>query len=299
MVERCEVCGVLLRPSSRPRKATCERGACARESLRRIESTPGARACPVCGRRAGDGDETCGDEYCRGEIGSRRDRARAEGERQAAKEAVTREVERGLRASGAVPAGARAVVLPATDRPIVPQDPSRRTLFAERLSELMDDAAADPDGPTGDPVWPEAPSSAADALARAACASCRGLCCRHGEPHAFLRPATLRRYLRRHPEQTPEQALRAYLNFIPAESTAGSCIYHGRQGCALPRAMRSDVCNRYLCEDLERLQKAADAPPVVAVGFEDDRLVRVSLLGPDGVRTLSEAPAPAPAPPAR
>src|SRR5581483_3527957 len=140
MVERCEVCGVLLRPSSRPRKATCERGACAREYRRRIESTPGARACPVCGRRAGAGDEACGDEYCREELRSRRERARAEGERLAAKEAAAREVERGLRASGAVPPGARAAVLPATDRPIVPQDPARRTLFAERLSELMDDA---------------------------------------------------------------------------------------------------------------------------------------------------------------
>src|SRR5579862_7487974 len=244
MVERCEVCGVLLRPSSRPHKATCERGACAKEYRRRIESVPGARVCPVCGRRAGGGDGTCGDEYCRGEVASRRERTRAEEERRAAREASAREIERGLRGSGAVLEGARVAVLPATDRPMVPQDPARRTLFAERLSEIVDDAAADPDGPTGDPAWPEAPSSPADALSRAACASCRGLCCRHGEPHAFLRPATLRRYFRQHPEETPAQALRAYLNFIPAESASGSCIYHGRQGCALPRAMRSDVCNR-------------------------------------------------------
>ena len=290
MVERCAVCGVLLRPGSLPRKATCERGACAREYRRRIESTPGARACPVCGRAAVEGGETCGEDYCRSEAESRRDRRRAEQERLAAKEAAAGRVERELRASGAIPPEARPAVLPATDRPIVPQDPSRRTLFAERLAEVMADAAADPDGPTGDPPWPEAPSSPADALARAACASCRGLCCKHGEPHAFLRPATLRRYLRQNPGQTPAQALQAYLDLIPAESTAGSCIYHGRQGCTLPRGMRSDVCNRYLCDDLERLQKAGDAPPVLAVGFEEDRLIRVSLLGPDGSTTLSEAP---------
>ena len=154
--------------------------------------------------------------------------------------------------------------------------------------------AADPNGPTGDAASPEPPASAVEALERAACASCRGLCCRHGEPHAFLRPATVRRTLKLHPGWTAAQALEAYLSFIPAESTAGSCIYHGSRGCALPRAMRSDVCNRYLCDDLERLQKAAaDAavlPPVLAVGFDEDRLVRVSLIEGDAVRTLPDPP---------
>jgi hypothetical protein len=308
MPERCAVCDVLLRPSKRPRKATCERGACAREYRQRVEAA-GGRPCPVCGRPA-DG-ETCGDDYCRGEAESRRARKDLEAERLAAKEAAARRVEEGLRAAGALPSEARAVVLPATDRPLISRDPSRGTLFAERLAELLEDAAADPDGPTGDPPSPEGPVSPSDALARSACASCRGLCCRHGEPHAFLRPATLRRYLKLHPGETPARALEEYLSRIPTESVAGSCIYHGRQGCALPRSMRSDVCNRYLCDDLERLLAASrdnpasqnrHAPPVVAVGFEEDRLVRVSLLAADGVRTLSEPPSgpgPAAAPPAR
>ncbi len=58
--------------------------------------------------------------------------------------------------------------------------------------------------------------------------------------------------------------------------------------------MRSDVCNRYLCEDLERLQSVVaegkTVPPILAVGFDDDRLVRVSLMQGDAVRTLSEGP---------
>jgi hypothetical protein len=210
---------------------------------------------------------------------------------------VTRKVEEELRQSRAVPPQALTAILPAHDRRLQPLDPVRRTLFAERLAGLMDDAAADPAGPTGDPPVPEQPATPTEALTRAACASCRGLCCRHGEPHAFIRPSTLRRHLKLHPEQTPAQALQSYLSHIPAESTAGSCIYHGRQGCTLPRAMRSDACNRYLCDDLERLQKVATAdapvPPILAVGFDEDRLVRVSLLQADGVRTISEAP-PAP-----
>jgi hypothetical protein len=297
MVERCAVCGVLLRPWSLPRKETCERGTCAHEYRRRIWAEPGARACPICGRRIGPGiaGASCGEVYCREELDSRLNRARREQERREAKEAAARQIEVQLQESRAVPPNTLTAVLPAHDRPLAPQDPARRKLFAERLAGIMEDAAADPAGPTGDPPYPEVPASPCDRLARTACASCRGLCCKHGEQHAFIRPATLRRYLKLHPDQTPVQALETYLSHIPAESTAGSCIYHGRQGCTLPRALRSDVCNHFICDDLERLQKVVaafgeNAPPVVAVGFDEDRLVRVSLMDSDGVRTISEAP---------
>jgi len=301
MVERCAVCGVLLRPSSRPPRATCERGACAREYRRRIHSVPGNRACVICGRWIGSGSagDTCGEEYCREGVELREARACRERDRRETREAVSRKIEADLRPSEAP--NALTAVLPAQDRPLLPQDPVRRTLFAERLAGVMEDAAADQDGPTGDPPVPELPATAAETLTRAACMSCRGHCCRHGDLHAFIRPATLRRHLKLHPEQTPAQALQVYLSHIPSEATAGSCIYHGRRGCALPRAMRSDVCNRYLCEDLERLQSVVAPgkaiPPILAVGFDEDRLVRVSLLQGDAVRILSEgSPAPLPAP---
>ncbi|MBV8881519.1 MAG: hypothetical protein JO332_16250 [Planctomycetaceae bacterium] len=296
MAERCPVCSILLRPARHPRPPTCERSACIQEYRRRIQEVPGARPCPVCGRRI-DPDvpgESCGDVYCREELGSRLDRMRREQERREKKDATALQVEAELRRSGEFAGGLVTAALPAHDRPLEAQHPSRRTLFAERLAGIVEDAAADPEGPTGDPTSPEAPTGPADVLARAACASCRGHCCRHGADHAFLRPATLRRYLKTHPEETPAQALQSYLRRIPADAVAGSCLYHGRQGCTLPRGMRSDVCNRYLCEDLERLQKTVaareGAPPIVAVGFDEDRLVRVSLLGADGVRTLSEGP---------
>lgn len=295
-----------MRPTSRPHLPTCEKSACVHEYRRRVWAVPGARACPVCGRRIDPGNsaDTCGEAYCREEFDSRLHRARREVERREAREAAARTVEADLKASGAVSKEALTVVLPSHDRPILRPHPERRTLFAERLAGVMDDAVADPEGPTGDPPSGEAPAGPADVLARAACTACRGLCCKHGEQHAFIRPATLRRYLKQHPGRTPAQALQDYLGRIPAESTFGSCLYHGRQGCTLPRSMRSDVCNRFLCDDLERLQKfvggEAPSPPVVAVGFDEDRLVRVSLMDRDGVRTLSEAPpgaAPGPAAP--
>ncbi|HZE99358.1 MAG TPA: hypothetical protein VE981_20305, partial [Planctomycetota bacterium] len=59
----------------------------------------------------------------------------------------------------------------------------------------------------------------------------------------------------------------------------------------LPRAMRSDVCNRYLCEELDRLPNSTAA--VLAVGFDGSRYVRTSVLEGGVLRTVDEAP-PAP-----
>ncbi|HEV3028934.1 MAG TPA: hypothetical protein VG457_15250, partial [Planctomycetota bacterium] len=159
MAERCAVCGILLRPRSRPRMATCERGTCAHEYRRRLWAEPGARACPICGRRIAPGDAgaSCAEDYCREELDSRLHRARREQERREAKETAARQLEVQLQLSRSVPSDARTAVLPAHDRPLRPQDPARRTLFAERLAGIMDNAAADPGGPTGDPPYPEAP----------------------------------------------------------------------------------------------------------------------------------------------
>src|SRR5436190_6895209 len=279
MVERCPVCAILLRPRSRPRLPTCERASCVHEYRRRVWAVPGARACPVCGRRIDplNPADTCGEPYCAEEFMSRLYRVRDAQERRAAKEAAAEMLVAGLRESGAVPAGALTAVLPAQDLPVGPPPPERRTLFAERLAGVLDDAAADPEGPVGDPVPAEA-----TALVRAACTSCRGSCCKLGEDHAFLRPATLRRFLKAHPELTRAQALQKYLDRLPEESVAGSCLYHGIRGCALPREMRSDVCNRFHCDDLEKLtvdvSAAQNREHIVAVGFDRDRLVRVSIL---------------------
>jgi hypothetical protein len=259
-----------------------------KEYRRRIDAIPGARACPVCGRRATE--ESCGDAACRSELESRSLRIREDRERRERKGVLARQLEQELRSRGDLPDSAAAALLPATDRPLRRQDPARRTLFAERLADLMETAAADPDGPTGERAEPERPPTEDERLIGAACGSCRGHCCRHGEDHAFLRPATLRRHWRAHPELTPQQVREEYLRRLPDESVAGSCIYHGRGGCALPRAMRSDVCNRYHCEDLEALRKTAGAGPVLVLGFDKDRYVRASLLDGGGVRTVAEAP---------
>ena len=127
--------------------------------------------------------------------------------------------------------------------------------------------------------------------------ACRGFCCRLGEDHAFLRPATLRRFHRAHPELTGPQVVDAYLACVPKESAEGGCVFQGRQGCALPRAMRSDVCNRYLCEDLERAGTlaAGTGKPLLAVSIDGETPLRTVLIEEGQVRQLDEAlPPPAP-----
>jgi len=256
------------------------------EYRRRIDAIPGARACPICGTA------DCDQAFCREEIEVWQDRLRRESEGPQAKEAAAAAIDRELRARrpGEIPASAVLVVLPASTRAVVPQHPERRTLMRERLTGLIEDADADPDGPTGDPVAADAPRSPADLLTRGACTACRGHCCRLGEDHAFLRPATLRRFHKAHPGMTAGQVVDAYVARVPAESVEGSCVFQGREGCTLPRSMRSDVCNRYLCEDLERAQKTAADAPALAVCFEGITPVRTVLIEAGRIRPIDEAP---------
>src|SRR4051812_17737201 len=101
-----------MRPSARPRRPTCETGGCMREDRRRIDATPGARACPICGTA------DCDQDFCREELGARADRVRRESEGKLAKEAAAAAIDRDLRSRrpGEIPASAVLVVLPASTR---------------------------------------------------------------------------------------------------------------------------------------------------------------------------------------
>jgi len=237
MAQRCPVCKHLMRPPAGLPRPTCERPDCIRQHRERLSKIPGMRACVICGSRA-DAD-CCGSPYCRETLDARARRDRMQRERLETRDATVTALDRELRrrTSARIPASAVSAPLPASDRPAVSQHPARKLLFAERLAAIVEVAEADPAGPTGDPAAPEQPKDDRDALARAGCASCRGLCCRLGEDHAFLRPATLRRYLRANPALSSAQAMQAYLGHVPRESIEGSCLYHGRDGCALPRAL--------------------------------------------------------------
>jgi hypothetical protein len=88
-----------------------------------------------------------------------------------------------------------------------------------------------------------------------ACSCCKGRCCEGGADHAYLKVETIRRYRAEHPDQRPRDVLAAYLDRVGHRSYEGSCIFHQGDGCALPRTMRADLCNRHYCKALLEFQR--------------------------------------------
>ncbi|MEO0990611.1 MAG: hypothetical protein AAFX00_06650 [Pseudomonadota bacterium] len=73
---------------------------------------------------------------------------------------------------------------------------------------------------------------------------------------AFLTADVIARARAAFSGDTAEELLGRYVSALPKRSVRGSCVYHGAKGCGLVRELRSDVCNRYACADLEALPKA-------------------------------------------
>ncbi len=88
----------------------------------------------------------------------------------------------------------------------------------------------------------------------AACARCKGGCCALGGDTGFLQDEDVGRMRQRNPEVSEEEVVDAYLALVPEEAISESCVYHGAEGCALPRAMRNNQCNTFYCKPLRTLR---------------------------------------------
>jgi len=95
-----------------------------------------------------------------------------------------------------------------------------------------------------------------------ACAVCRGVCCTTGGKNAYIKKETILRYMHRHPDQKPEQVLAAYMDHLGKKTFIDSCVYHTVIGCSLPRNMRADTCNEFLCDTLIELDRLLNKTPV-------------------------------------
>jgi hypothetical protein len=110
-----------------------------------------------------------------------------------------------------------------------------------------------------------------------ACANCRGYCCTTGADHAWLDQSAISRYIASTPGIRPREVLEAYLSRLPHKSCQGSCVFHTANGCALPRSMRSDVCNNYYCgglEDFWRLLGGSEATRALVVAMDGNSVAR-------------------------
>ncbi len=138
----------------------------------------------------------------------------------------------------------------------------RRERYRAHLLKIIDEAA----GMAGAAAMPAAaaPEAAGEsALPGRLCALCGGGCCTHGGDEAYLSAATMRRFMDAQPGLSHEEVAAAYLGRVTDKTQTGSCINHTGQGCSLPKEMRSDICNRFSCESLARLQAAQRGPDAV------------------------------------
>lgn len=125
------------------------------------------------------------------------------------------------------------------------------------------------------PLRPE-PDGFAGAVARAACALCKGWCCKGGGEHGYLDERTMARVRAARPELDARAVIRLYVDRVPRQGYDGSCIFHGAEGCTLDRSLRSDVCNSYFCSALGNFVTAADDAASVVLVSGEGAAARVS-----------------------
>jgi hypothetical protein len=172
------------------------------------------------------------------------------------------------------------------DTRLTPVTAARRAAHRAHLDSLLEQ-------PAGADIQPLAPAAAASTLGAQEgrlCAQCGGRCCSHGgQRHAFITLPQLLRWQRAEPGRSLPDAVGYFMERLPPGHVAASCLYHGPQGCALPREHRADVCNAHTCDALDRVQATLrDAPQAafVAVTLSGDDAVRSALVQAEATRHL-------------
>lgn len=162
--------------------------------------------------------------------------------------------------------------VPANRRPLTVLPAERKEPFRENLRRVIAAAFAEPPPPAASTAGPPVGAmgmeeTGAGPIVTAACALCEGYCCRQGREHAYLLVETVRRYRAAHPGATGEDVLQAYEAYLGGETYADSCVFHHRDGCRLPRSLRSATCNEFICDELGDLQRRCAAAPGVRCFF--------------------------------
>lgn len=142
------------------------------------------------------------------------------------------------------------IELPGLDRPLRAVGQKRRKIFAAFLEALIGEVAR-PRGKRAE--MPKPPPEAT--MFVDACTACRGHCCAKGGNDAYLDENAIALAWARHARLSKRALMQRYLDAIPRQAFADSCIFHAKDGCSLPRSLRAPICNAYLCGPLERTMK--------------------------------------------
>jgi hypothetical protein len=160
------------------------------------------------------------------------------------------------------------VMVPRNDKAAVPISPERVRRLRKHLVVVLRKLRTmkNPDYSVP-PLRPE-PEGFEGRVARTACSLCKGSCCENGKDHAFLDEGTMARVRRARPTLDGRAVLRLYVERVPEVGYKDSCIFHGKQGCALDRSLRSDVCNSYFCGGLQVYMTGDDTvtPTMIIAG---------------------------------
>jgi len=170
------------------------------------------------------------------------------------------------------------LVVPANTRRVTVLPPHRRAAFRAHLRSILDEATQrGVFNRVAPAVTTTVDVSEPPAQFAAACSACRGHCCSGGGDHAYLDLDNIHRYAARS-GGSKQGVLRAFMRRLPESSYHGSCVFHASTGCALPREMRSAVCNAFYCQALEQHRaraKSGEAAPTLIGAADGLRLIRL------------------------
>jgi hypothetical protein len=188
-------------------------------------------------------------------------------------------------------------VVPYTPRQEAPLSDARRLEMARHIEKVVAEAEAlSGTQPSLDLEQPILTPSQERILGEG-CARCRGFCCDQGAMNmAFLTVNTILRFRNAYPGMTTEEVRAAYVGRIRGHCFDNACVYQHVDGCALPREMRSDVCNGYLCEGLKHLvQQWREGAPEKAflVAAQDQVGIRAAAFVEEGASQVAEVGVPA------
>jgi hypothetical protein len=152
-----------------------------------------------------------------------------------------------------IPLGHSATSRPADDRVLK---------YSEHLQKLIREASEHPDESNANKsenigreiqkteIW-SSKNSELQIINDRLCGMCKGGCCTQGGETAYISVRTIRRFMDKHPNLSDDEILDAYLSKIGDETITDACINQTSSGCALPREMRSNTCNRFYCDALK------------------------------------------------
>lgn len=169
------------------------------------------------------------------------------------------------------PANASLVFLPRNTHRLTPISGARVEALRRHLEQIVTVARTLPDQDADAVTETSATTNGVDAQQStlpalgAACGLCGGHCCATGGNSAWLEPGTIRRLQWQDLFLSDARIVDHYLGFVPAISYENSCIYHAVDGCCLPRVIRSNVCNQYLCDGLAELANGLSTEPGICV----------------------------------